>query len=1266
MIPEDKYELVKVHYVYISKPGRQFIMFDNFCTLDNIDVVDVLEGDIIGFSYPVNNSAKITSTTGETDLENVSVSVYEGKLAELGEILEISNAEVRNWRYALQGHCQTVSKFSVPFNYSAIGVYNEKIQIGSYEEEMMMLATAIVATENISEVNWTTPCAVLTNSTATFTVLPHLGYNISYNISYGDNISDSSMRARATENLDFNHIFSQPGSYSVTLCAKNELSLFCLQCKVIVQNEILNLFFYKTMEVTALTNVTETCFYLNAGSGVTITVDFHDGTEYKNGTFDIDYVFAACYYHTYAAIGEYPITINASNLVSSLANNYTAIVEVPVSGCVLTVEHANRDIEVNETVSVVIVCEEGTNALYVCDFDDGSIETTSAPPFRKSYPVWRYYSINCTIYNNVSRLNVSQTVQVHKPVDPLTGFAVTTAPTNLTDPVAFMLNISTGTDFKCSWTWQDGFITETSSEDLGRFVEHKYSSVGVYYVIVNCTNRLYNTTVGIETIVQKPITGLILKDPGSRLHDQSFLAQWEATKGTNITYNVTWKHVVSGSLHVITITTLSADTLSGSSVIYPVIFSVIGVYELSLTAVNLVTSLQRRKITVYVDKIIRAPVLTNCHLHYIVNGTTCFTLVMVQGSNVTIDWTFSDNRPTAVYHQGDFPSNGSEIQHAFYDQGNYEVTAFIHNSVSNISLRTHIILQYATNFLILATDSPKPIPDGSVIFSFSLLPGSKTPSTCTFSCVWGDGDELHLQKLATVPFNLQHKYENHGAYVMNCTFGNLISNTTLWATVELQEPIQHLVPVSRHTAGDAGAGAEGRGKDKTYFPLEYPVLFYTTIRNGTNVSYFWDFGDGNNILIMNETIYHKYDAVGTYHVTVTAENAVSKFTKALEVTLQKIVTVVTFSNDGPAKLGTLMTFTTKLGQEATDACYLFDLGNGTKFVYKDVLNINCEPECSLLENEKSFSGTSIIFQYNYTMVHNYKVKLSACNKVSKVEVDDDATVAPLPCRYPEVNITKKAASISLVDAPKYTKSESFEIKSQNKIDCEASHLTSKHWDIYKVDMNSGNETKIIPPTHLYLEDSTLVVGPRTFDYGCFKVRLTLTMLNVDGISNDDNAYFCIVPSPLIAEIVGGTAMAVGFGKTHTVDASSSYDPDVGQGNQDGMEFEWFCAKKDEHFDITSNKSILPSVSVLPPFEKTANQSNATFTLSCNQTSGCFRWVSGPTRLNISSSKVTLSTGYFIVNCDYELFVKVKKDSRSAWAQMALFIKEGDPPIVRIM
>jgi hypothetical protein len=56
-------------------------------------------------------------------------------------------------------------------------------------------------------------------------------------------------------------------------------------------------------------------------------------------------------------------------------------------------------------------------------------------------------------------------------------------------------------------------------------------------------------------------------------------------------------------------------------------------------------------------------------------------------------------------------------------------------------------------------------------------------------------------------------------------------------------------------------------------PLGMTTTFTAVISSGTNVSYTWDFGDGNTAT--GPVVTHVYDAVGTYTVTVTAVNSVS-------------------------------------------------------------------------------------------------------------------------------------------------------------------------------------------------------------------------------------------------------------------------------------------------------------------------------------------------------------------------------------------------------
>ena len=167
-------------------------------------------------------------------------------------------------------------------------------------------------------------------------------------------------------------------------------------------------------------------------------------------------------FHIYPRPIEYWANITAYNLVNKIHLYFLVIVERPIVGIKSRVRHAKRDIEVNETFAIELTQLTGTNVIHYFDFQDQSTLVTRETNITKSYSNWTVFPISITAWNNVSRVSWTQPVKVHKPVRKLTGFKITTSPTNITDLVKFNFTMVTGSDFNCTWNYDDDRYGHTS------------------------------------------------------------------------------------------------------------------------------------------------------------------------------------------------------------------------------------------------------------------------------------------------------------------------------------------------------------------------------------------------------------------------------------------------------------------------------------------------------------------------------------------------------------------------------------------------------------------------------------------------------------------------------------------------------------------------------------------------------------------------------------------------------------------------------------
>ena len=105
-----------------------------------------------------------------------------------------------------------------------------------------------------------------------------------------------------------------------------------------------------------------------------------------------------------------------------------------------------------------------------------------------------------------------------------------------------------------------------------------------------------------------------------------------------------------------------------------------------------------------------------------------------------------------------------------------------------------------------------------------------------------------------------------------------------------------------------------------------PTTLTATVATGSNVTYAWDFGDGESG--SGPVVSHVYPSVGTYTAVVTASNSAGAISDTSMVTITVApVTGLTAVNDSPTLLGDLTTFTATVATGA-DVTYAWAFGDG--------------------------------------------------------------------------------------------------------------------------------------------------------------------------------------------------------------------------------------------------------------------------------------------------------------------------------------------------
>ena len=490
----------------------------------------------------------------------------------------------------------------------------------------------------------------------------------------------------------------------------------------------------------------------------------------------------------------------------------------------------------------------------------------------------------------------------------------------------------------------------------------------------------------------------------------------------------------------------------------------------------------------------------------------------------------------------------------------------------------------------------------------------------TYNISFGDGKFTYgsFSTMAIFVGSYLYRYTDEGIYNVTLTAYNLVSTRTVTGAADVQRSIKNLQIMSNHTGGAAGYGAPGRGPNKTDFPVEYEVLFVAGTSDGTAVNYMWDFGDGTKEKTKKASVSHRFSDTQVYKITLEAINSISRMNVSCVVRMMHSILNVTFENDSPTLFEDNTTFTITIGKRGTDSCFLVDLGNNTRTLYKGFDNVSCADELQIANNTKVLPSLNFTILLQYWKKMRYAVNLTAMNSVSNVTISGWVIILPLPCKYPVVRIPD--AGRTPETRMKYFRAEYISIKSRCTIDCLASRETQFQWNLF---WNNGT---ILESDDFDRTLSVLIIPRRTLPYGKFKVTLNVSMVGLPLVSTVFDSYLEIMRSPLVAAINGGNRWIQSVKEKVIIDASPSHDPDYGREDKQGLKFIWYCKTENE------SDYEFPSVP-----DESLNRTNASVG------AGCLR--NGTRRLMINTEVLEIEPNFLWTNTSYIFKLFIKKDSR---------------------
>ncbi|MBK5107744.1 MAG: PKD domain-containing protein [Anaerolineales bacterium] len=218
----------------------------------------------------------------------------------------------------------------------------------------------------------------------------------------------------------------------------------------------------------------------------------------------------------------------------------------------------------------------------------------------------------------------------------------------------------------------------------------------------------------------------------------------------------------------------------------------------------------------------------------IYGGATQLTANITGGSNVSYEWDFGDSTG----------GSGKSVSHQYTSPGSYIAQVTATNSTNQATASTSVQVEVSVSELSAGNDSPTLLGTPTQLNAL-VTSGSNVIYT------WDFGDSSGGSGASPA-----HSYPAAGEYTAQVTAANAVSMATTTTLVQVEEGITGL---SASNDGPTLLGSQ--------------IQFTATLTTGNNVTYEWDFGDGESD--SGADVSHQYTSQGVYTVELTATNLVS-------------------------------------------------------------------------------------------------------------------------------------------------------------------------------------------------------------------------------------------------------------------------------------------------------------------------------------------------------------------------------------------------------
>ena len=977
---------------------------------------------------------------------------------------------------------------------------------------------------------------------------------------------------------------------------------------------------------------------ITKGTNVTFTWDFGDNS---NDTTKLPWVTKI-----FDNTGERTLGVLAGNKIGVAALWCQVVIQERIAGLKFK-NDSLKAIENGTTASIGWTLFNGSHLEFnvTITLPDGSMETRNLTDvkvpgarffglYKSNFTIVGWYSVVITATNRVNNQTIAGNLSVQYAIHGVVVKHPLILKTNETFNFTVLPHLG---DEMARYTLHTMDGKTTNSTD--KVIPYTYTAAGRYKVVLIASNDVSSMLVNCtEIIVQDVIEGLKYT---SANHSVAVNApaeiHWRLTQGSELLFIIDYgdgsQKIVNRSLSVGDIFV----AISTHNYTEP------GEYRVVINASNLV---DRKTIntTVYVETPAEGPGLSiwrtmyskaqeklcKKELYIEANDSVTLNVTISNGTNLNVAINFGDNSSDEFkYFHREFPTSGWSTNHSYSIAGKYNITVtFFNRNPSNVSYTCLLIVQYPVERVMVTSDSPKNSSDAAVTLNVS-FPGPEFKPSGPLNYYWRYGDNNYS---LTDNSTTVYKYPNKcGVYIATVNVSNEISYRVGSVEVIIQDSIQGLEIITKHTEYENQSCSDFTLRKDTY-PVEYDVSFKAFITNGTNVTFTWNFENDGDKSYPNKTFLHKFSTCGEHTkcertIRLKAQNKVSEMTSNVRITLMESIRGVNLTDDGPTVQKKPVNFTLTVGQMGDNPCFLLNAHGAN---YPEQYEEN---KCGSLTD---CIGNNCIqhFHVTYENARSYTVNFRANNSVSCIELERTVLVGRGYCEIPKIRVPGFESGKTKT----FTRSEKITIETDNEIKC-FNDTTEFRWKITK---RCGTDEKDPMPTEFTTPLAKLDFPAGNFSI-CAKIefQFSINMTWAEGFYNEEIFSIEIIPTPLVASILGGSKRTVGSDVIVQIDASKSVDPDEPGSN---FEFAWFCnfsgGKLPENISSIATKNPLSNGS-------------------------CFGYAPGQLTDFNETKIIKLNTSMAIPNSTYTIRFIMAKSGRQSFKDQDITLVPGDPPDMSI-